>query len=350
MELVNRKAIPRVAADVIKAKFAKLSRIRDTNGELAGPEISLLLNFDLLEVPNLYTINLRNKVFNFHYSEHEHVARASGKLTHDDPIFSAHFFPTPYVEAGINYLGQIEIRHSTGEMLKIHVPGERTYDPAGVTGSQVSSERIDGPYFCFMMGVIVSQIRAAQYGASQRFLEEVCRVTKPLLEDYYQRYMLHDWMTLQVTQTCCLKRKSPAYGEFLKNKIFEKALKLQGDRNDHTKEYIEQFLACEEGTALMIYPPRQYFKKVCQEDESELQNELEANDLSKVRQVAGQYFSEIVLKLFPKLTPGASDANLSTTAELLRRCDQLTQRLEKYMSEFAGEPVVLSQSLPMLFK
>lgn len=346
----NRKLISRVAADVVKAKFAKESRIKNEIEGVQGTDVSLLLNFDMLEVPNLYTINLFSKVINFNYSEHEHVARASGRLTSDDPLFSAHFFPSHCVESGINYLGQIEIRHRTGETIKINIPGERTYDPAGITGSQVNSERIDGPYFCFMIGVLVSQIRAAQYGASQRFIEEVCRVTKPLLEDYYQRFMLHDWMCLQVSQACFMKRKAPEYGDFLKNKVFEKALLLRGDRNDHTKEYLEQYLACIEGTAQQIYPPRQYFKKICQEDEPELLNELAPGDLAKVKHIAGQYFSEIVLKFFPKLTPGFSDANLSTTAELIERCHNLTERLEKNLTEIAGVPVSLAKDLPKLFK
>jgi hypothetical protein len=343
-------ALMKVAADIIKARFAKTSQVRDLNGDFTGTRLVELLNFDMLDVPNLYSVNLSTKLFTFHYSEHEHVARATGRLTAEDPLFSAHFFPNAHVEAGINYLGQVEVIHISGEVYRINVPGERTYDPAGVTGSQINSERIEGAYFCFMVGVLVSQIRAAQFGASQRFIEEVSRVTKPLLEDYYQRFQLHSWMCLQVTQACCLKRTPSKYGEYLKTKVFEKALQLKGDRSDHTKEYLEQFLACEEGEVLQIYPPRQYFRKLCQDDEAELQGELPAVDFAKVKKVAGQYFSEIVLKLLPKLTPGSVDADNTTTEDIRHRCLLLSQKLERHLTQLTGAQVSLQDSLPPLFK
>ena len=51
------------------------------------------------------------------------------------PSFFLHFSSQPVEVWGINFAGTVRVRHGAGEERIIYLPGTRTYDPAGITGT-----------------------------------------------------------------------------------------------------------------------------------------------------------------------------------------------------------------------
>ncbi len=94
-------------------------------------------------VPNLYTVGVNN--FQFDFQEHgvaynetiasDLRAQASFEVQGDAPGFSLTVDPTPVAVWGINFAGRIVVKHKNGCERSVYLPGTRTYDPAGMTGT-----------------------------------------------------------------------------------------------------------------------------------------------------------------------------------------------------------------------
>ena len=107
-----------------------------------GQPLQNALDFDLAEVPNLYSTN--GGEFRFKFQEHgvaynetqasDYLVDVGLKVCSGTPGFSLRFSPTPVEKWGINFAGTVCVKHNSGEERVVYLPGTRTYDPAGITG------------------------------------------------------------------------------------------------------------------------------------------------------------------------------------------------------------------------
>ena len=127
---------------IIPATLEKNLALGDGSTE-GGCPIARALRLDEDEVANLYTIS--EGQFKFVFQEHG-VAYNESEATdykveaflsiqsEQQPSFTLKVDQNPVQMWGINFAGQIQVCHASGEERVFYLPGSRTYDPAGLTG------------------------------------------------------------------------------------------------------------------------------------------------------------------------------------------------------------------------
>lgn len=101
------------------------------------------LQFDQDKVSNLYTTT--GDELTFAFQEHgvaydetnatDYLVEATVKLGGAANQPSLTLDSSPLQMWGVNFAGRVLVRHKSGEERVIYLPGTRTYDPAGLTGS-----------------------------------------------------------------------------------------------------------------------------------------------------------------------------------------------------------------------
>jgi hypothetical protein len=149
-----------------------LPRLKDEDGNLEGPDTAELLNFQQSSVANLYTNEEANRTFKFNYSEKHVNVKCETQVVPGSTKFVPTWVEEPFVELGVNYAGYILINHDRSPIpMRINVMGVSSYDPAGNPEKKAGKERIGKSYWSSMLGLMVSEIMAAFYGAPQTFVE-----------------------------------------------------------------------------------------------------------------------------------------------------------------------------------
>ena len=118
-------------------------------------------------LPGLYKIT--SKHFIFEYCESNSIACA--KFHTSTQTFQCSFVEEPLTIYGISYCGFIEVSHSNFEPIKILIPAFRSYDPAGIQGSQyVASKQL-----MVLLKLLSVEIRASLSGVKERRIEKIKR-------------------------------------------------------------------------------------------------------------------------------------------------------------------------------
>jgi hypothetical protein len=132
-----------MASLVIPVLLEKNLALGDGSTE-GGCPVATVLKFDQEEVANLYKIS--EGEFKFSFQEH---GVAYNETTATDSLVEATLQVVPGAEVGfslavdlnpvqvwgINFAGKVLVKHRSGEEREIYLPGTRTYDPAGRTGT-----------------------------------------------------------------------------------------------------------------------------------------------------------------------------------------------------------------------
>jgi len=211
---------------LVQARYQPTDRLLDEDG-LALTTIGELLSFAKPSVANLYTLEQRSHTFKFHYSEGDVMTRLSAHLPDQGPGFSAFFLPETHIAGGISYLGRVEITHGDGQTFSIRLPGERSFDPA----STDQRNFVNRQSFRLVVSVTVAAIQAAKAGAGKEFVEALYKVMRGIVDHYYGKAMLQDWMKHQVLSTCYEKCEPRLYPQFLRSLLLGVAPSDQLARN-----------------------------------------------------------------------------------------------------------------------
>lgn len=153
------------------------------------------MKFSSTEVANLFS--LEESVFYLAMMEGEVVATLEASVA-ERPNVAVEFVNEKFNEFGINYLGRIKVLHKDEKperSFSIKIPGELTYDPAGITGNPHASERIGGDCFSTQLAVTVAQVHAFIFGCPEATIFDIQRETLSIINEHHERIWLHDWMT-----------------------------------------------------------------------------------------------------------------------------------------------------------
>lgn len=259
------------------------SHLQDEDGSATACSFTQLFSFALNHVENLYTFHPKSHEFLFHYSEGEFMTRLRTVTSPETVSYTAGFIPAVQEHNGINYLGCIQVTYEDQFKALIRVPGERTYDPAGVSDSQ-GNEVVDSKSFHFLAALTAAKVMAAKCGAELSFIREMHRVTKPVMEAYHHRLWLGEWLQLQVEKACFSKNQPVDYPGYLNTQIMQKVLILSQDKQSHSREFLSS-----------LKPPASYYTVSAtqtllksEETKNKLQSEMQPADFSRLTQYLGQ--------------------------------------------------------------
>ena len=223
------------------------SHLQDEDGSATTCSFTQLFSFALNHVENLYTFHPKSHEFLFHYSEGEFMTRLRTATSPAAVSYTVAFIPAAEEHNGINYLGCIQVTYEDQFKALIRVPGERTYDPAGVSDSQ-GNEVVDSKSFHFLAALTAAKVMAAKSGAELSFVREMHRVTKPVMEAYHHRLWLGEWMQLQVEKACFSRNQPVDYPGYLNTQIIQKVLLLNQEKQSHSREFLSS-----------LKPPANYY-------------------------------------------------------------------------------------------
>lgn len=202
------------ALPLVHAKYLPGDTLLDEDGP-GKITIGELLTFSHTSVPNLYTLDNRNHTFKFHYSEGDVMTRLSTSLPAESPGFSAFFTAESHLAGGISYLGRVEVTHSDGAIFTIRLPGERSFDPA----STDQRNFVNRQSFRMIISVTVAGIQAAKAGAGRDFIDAMYRVLRSIVDQYYGKALLQEWMKHQVLCACYEKCEPKLYPQYLRTTL-----------------------------------------------------------------------------------------------------------------------------------
>ena len=99
---------------------------------------------------------------------------------------------SPVERWGINWAGVVIAETADNVPRVIYLPGERTYDPAGLTGDAHASERIGKDCARTQAAIIVAQLNAINVGATLEQVRQIQGATRDVIVRYHGRLELHD--------------------------------------------------------------------------------------------------------------------------------------------------------------
>ena len=93
-------------------------------------------------------------------------------------------------EWGINWAATVKVTTDDKRPRRLFLPGELTYDPAGITGDAHASERIGKACACTQLAITGAMLCAAQEGATYAQLQQIQAATEPIIATYHGRLTL----------------------------------------------------------------------------------------------------------------------------------------------------------------
>ena len=137
-----------------------------TDSGQQGADVRRALSMEEPSVGNLYSFDaeLGQLKYAFKengvaYNEKETsglLCEATLELKASAPVsFTLEFEEGAVQRWGISFCGVVRVRHASGEVREVYLPGTRTYDPAGLTGELLCDVRQR------MRGVILSSVRSS---------------------------------------------------------------------------------------------------------------------------------------------------------------------------------------------
>ena len=230
---------------------------------------ALAFNTDTTSVDNMFSYDAATGVFTLDLIEsgvaYGATERTSLHVTHtlnlpigaESPFTSTQLFGATD-KWGINFGGVVRFQlHDQSATRDVYICGERTYDPAGLSGDPHASERIGGDCFLFQTAVTIVEIAAIQRGATAEQLSELMEALRPAVMQYHGRMALFDWMHLQVTSVFFSSPASPCPS-------YPCHVRTHVDITLPARAHTRAFLASVD--AAHPQPPSQYFHKVLAKD------------------------------------------------------------------------------------
>jgi hypothetical protein len=104
----------------------------------------------------------------------------------------------PVEKWGINWAGMVLAETSDKRPRIIYLPGERTYDPAGLTGDAHASERIGKTCARTQAAITVAELNAVNVGASIEQIAQIQGATEDVIKRYHGRLTLWKYMFEQI--------------------------------------------------------------------------------------------------------------------------------------------------------
>ena len=230
-----------------------------------NPNDEEMLSCRLPEVENCYSV--QDGEFRLKFLMKGVLAKAAIKCQQRGR-FTVQLDKEPFVAFGINYAGKLLINHTNGIRRLIFLPGRLTYDPAGVSGHPHGHEYLITESSLFIHSLVAAQVKAAQEGAPQQFIETIHRVHMEANSLYIHRPELMAWMTEQVIFACYPQQGGSQRFRHYPELVLDRAKRGEVDLNEkgrgHTKEYLEMYLKTKEGKAVprQVRPPFQYYSAV----------------------------------------------------------------------------------------
>jgi len=288
------------------------SHLLDEDGSATACSFIQLFSFALNHVENLYTFHPKSREFLFHYSEGEFMTRLRTVTSPAAVGYTVEFVPAVQEFNGINYLGSIQVAYEDLKAL-IRVPGERTYDPAGVSDSQ-GNEVVDSKSFHFLAALTAAKVMAAKCGAELSFIREMHRVTKPVMEAYHHRLWLGEWMQLQVEKACFSKNQPVDYPGYLNTQIMQKVLILSQEKQSHSREFLGSLKP--PASYYTVSPTQTLLKS--EETKNRLRGEMQPADFSRLSQYLEQDQVAVALgrRLGLQVAPGEAANEQNVNVEL----------------------------------
>eukprot|EP01090_Pellita_catalonica_P003352 TRINITY_DN13023_c0_g2_i1.p1 TRINITY_DN13023_c0_g2~~TRINITY_DN13023_c0_g2_i1.p1 ORF type:complete len:298 (-),score=57.41 TRINITY_DN13023_c0_g2_i1:29-922(-) len=256
--------------------------LKDQEGK-NGVDVNDVLAFDKDSVSNLYTYDAQNGEFKFNlvdvgvpYGEKEVAKKTASAVIKTDPkakpSYRLEFVQQPTVRWGINFVGMVKVLHDDGYIRTIYLPGERTYDPAGISGDPHASERIGGDCFAAQTSITVAQLKALEKTTDkQQALDDIQEASSSIIQALHGRTALFGWMKRQVQEAVIEKKKVTPYPAYILEMVAAGKLSLEGDSRAHSRKFFESY---KNGHPT---PPAEYYRK-CHAKEAALGQELSADD------------------------------------------------------------------------
>lgn len=263
-----------------KAPSAVLpQRLRKADGS-DGDAVADVFNFadkEVVSVDNLFAVD-GNK-FDFNFTECEEAYGDTSTTTHSvttsfeldtkrqlqPKAFTLKMEAEPCQQWGINWGGAVQVKSVDGTKRMIVLPGELTYDPAGVTGDAHASERIGKSCACTQLAITGAMLHAANLGASLENLELIQKETRDVIRRYHGRLTLWKYMLLQIQRAVYEQREAPPYPEFVLAAIRMGEIdpkEISQKRMRHTRAFLQNWVTDDP------QPPLEYFKKVSSKDKN----------------------------------------------------------------------------------
>mmetsp|Transcript_53634 Transcript_53634/g.61480 ORF Transcript_53634/g.61480 Transcript_53634/m.61480 type:complete len:371 (+) Transcript_53634:1145-2257(+) len=230
-------------------------------------EDSFKFNYD--HIPNIYTYDEQEGTFAFVFAEKGVRVTLETESLEGKREFTITYLRSCPIVDGVNFVGELNVTHPSGETARIFLPGARTYDPAGITGHPHASERIGPDCFASQTAITVAQIYAIKVGCPLKFIKAMQKNSLPVIEAFHERFELHEYMHYQVVIALLEKKQPMRYCEFLKEKIGAGSLNFDSKGHEHSKEYMHRVEDYVAGKADFVYPPFQFFQKIDKADDKE---------------------------------------------------------------------------------
>jgi hypothetical protein len=170
---------------------------------------------------------------------------------------------------GINWAGMVLAESGDGRPRIIYLPGERMYDPAGLTGDAHASERIGKACARTQAAITLAQLNALNVGASVEQLEQIQRATEKVIVRYHGRLTLWQYMFEQIVAAFERRDVTP-YPTFIEERLASGELDGTLPERAHTRAFLQTW---REGYPR---PPPEYFSKVQQKDGADLEEGVNA--------------------------------------------------------------------------
>lgn len=166
---------------------------------------------------------------------------------------------TPRTSFGINWAASIIFTphvRTVRRSFMIHLPGERTYDPAGMSNDPHQSERVGGSCAKTQLMITIAELHALKYGARlEQVKTHIQDKFEPIIERYHGRETMFRYMWHQIEQTW--QYKTPlSYPAFVSREVSLGMLKVNIPERMHTRKFLASYLA---GNPR---PPNEYFRKL----------------------------------------------------------------------------------------
>ena len=169
---------------------------------------------------------------------------------------------------GINWAGLLEVSHPGDNELWaqkrcVYVPGERTYDPSGMTGDPHASERV-GPSCALTQNAVTAlMLVGLMRGGGKAELDKVQSMFTSVIACYHGRKALSAFMALQMTEAFLELPDAPTpFPTFMRALADTDTAGF--DLGVASREHSRKYLASWEGGDPC--PPAEYFRKVLQKD------------------------------------------------------------------------------------
>lgn len=223
----------------------------------AGFAIATILASFPDSVPNLYAVKAQHFLYHLTYTQVK--VKADLTLTAAEPRFRLRYVAGQFSELGVNYYGKVQVGEDS--RMFVRLLGCGSYDPAGVTAASIDSECLREDIAAFLIVFTCCILKAAQLGASEDSLDRLREVNLAIMNKYFKRPLLLEWVTLQAKQVCFHAQSPTCYAEFLLQKANCGEMDLMKVGQEHTKEYLERYSRWK-GNVLpetKVFPGYQFF-------------------------------------------------------------------------------------------